>query len=140
MSLLPEHGGPVAYLTSVVGSAALFEKEGWADGEDVVSTVARVKFWLANKDLDLAAREANSLSGASLVLSYLLSLLVVVLLLTNNRSHVQDGPRRSRPTGSSRRGATWRSSRRSRWLSGKRRRKTSRPSRAAPRGAVARGV
>lgn len=66
VSLLPEHGGLVAYLTSVVGSHALFEKEGWADGEDVVSTVARVKFWLANKDLDLAAREANSLSGASL--------------------------------------------------------------------------
>ncbi|GAA5921460.1 hypothetical protein JCM3775_003060 [Rhodotorula graminis] len=63
VSLLPEHGGPVAYMTSVVGSLALFEKEGWADGEDVVSTVARVKFWLANKDLDLAAREANSLSG-----------------------------------------------------------------------------
>ncbi|TNY22376.1 mitochondrial inner membrane protein Mitofilin [Rhodotorula diobovata] len=63
VSLLPEHGGLVAYLTSVVGSHALFEKEGWADGEDVVSTVARVKFWLANKDLDLAAREANSLSG-----------------------------------------------------------------------------
>ncbi|GAA6053825.1 hypothetical protein JCM3770_004736 [Rhodotorula araucariae] len=63
VSLLPEHGGVVAYLTSVVGSHALFEKEGWADGADVVSTVARVKFWLANKDLDLAAREANSLTG-----------------------------------------------------------------------------
>ncbi|BGP46464.1 MICOS complex subunit mic60 [Rhodotorula kratochvilovae] len=63
VSLLPEHGGVLAYATSVVGSHALFEKEGWADGEDVVSTVARVKFWLANKDLDLAAREANSLTG-----------------------------------------------------------------------------
>jgi len=50
-------------LTSYVASHALFEKEGWADGEDVVSTIARAKFWLANKDLDLAAREVNSLKG-----------------------------------------------------------------------------
>ncbi|POY72483.1 hypothetical protein BMF94_4309 [Rhodotorula taiwanensis] len=63
VSLLPEHGGVVAYLTSALASHALFEKEGWADGQDLVSTVARVKFWLANKDLDLAAREVNSLTG-----------------------------------------------------------------------------
>ncbi|GJN87177.1 hypothetical protein Rhopal_000122-T1 [Rhodotorula paludigena] len=63
VSLLPEHGGVLAYLTSSVMSHALFEKEGWADGEDVVSTIARVKFWLANKDLDLATREVNSLKG-----------------------------------------------------------------------------
>jgi len=50
-------------LTSYVASHALFEKEGWADGEDVVSTIARAKFWLANKDLDLAVREVNSLKG-----------------------------------------------------------------------------
>lgn len=53
----------MAYLTSALASHALFEKEGWADGQDLVSTVARVKFWLANKDLDLAAREVNSLTG-----------------------------------------------------------------------------
>ncbi|GAA5976647.1 hypothetical protein JCM10908_005581 [Rhodotorula pacifica] len=63
VSLLPEHGGVVAYLTSALASHALFEKEGWADGQDLVSTVARVKFWLANKDLDLAAREVNTLTG-----------------------------------------------------------------------------
>ncbi|BGP54421.1 MICOS complex subunit mic60 [Rhodotorula sphaerocarpa] len=63
VSLLPEHGGVMAYLTSALASHALFEKEGWADGQDLVSTVARVKFWLANKDLDLAAREVNSLTG-----------------------------------------------------------------------------
>ncbi|GAA5865295.1 hypothetical protein JCM3774_004929 [Rhodotorula dairenensis] len=63
VSLLPEHGGVVAYLTSALASHALFEKEGWADGHDLVSTVARVKFWLANKDLDLAAREVNTLTG-----------------------------------------------------------------------------
>ncbi|GAA5957552.1 hypothetical protein JCM21900_001633 [Sporobolomyces salmonicolor] len=63
VSLLPEHGGLMAYLTSVVMSHVLFEKEGWADGDDVVSTVARARFWLANKDLDLATREVNSLKG-----------------------------------------------------------------------------
>ncbi|GAA6031789.1 hypothetical protein JCM8097_001991 [Rhodosporidiobolus ruineniae] len=63
VSLLPEHGGVLAYLTSYAASFALFEKEGWADGEDVVSTIARAKFWLANKDLDLAAREVNALTG-----------------------------------------------------------------------------
>ncbi|GEM06918.1 mitochondrial inner membrane protein Mitofilin [Rhodotorula toruloides] len=63
VSLYREHGGVFAYLTSCVASHALFEKEGWADGEDVVSTIARVKFWLANKDLDLATREVNSLKG-----------------------------------------------------------------------------
>ncbi|BGP30608.1 MICOS complex subunit mic60 [Rhodotorula toruloides] len=63
VSLYPEHGGVLAYLTSYVASHALFEKEGWADGEDVVSTIARAKFWLANKDLDLATREVNSLKG-----------------------------------------------------------------------------
>ncbi|GAA5983103.1 hypothetical protein JCM11641_004913 [Rhodosporidiobolus odoratus] len=63
VSLLPENGGVLEYLTSYVASHALFEKQGWADGEDVVSTVARAKFWLANKDLDLATREVNSLKG-----------------------------------------------------------------------------
>ncbi|BGP06559.1 MICOS complex subunit mic60 [Rhodotorula toruloides] len=63
VSLYPEHGGVLAYLTSYIASHALFEKEGWADGEDVVSTIARAKFWLANKDLDLATREVNSLKG-----------------------------------------------------------------------------
>ncbi|GAA6017810.1 hypothetical protein JCM11491_004629 [Sporobolomyces phaffii] len=63
VSLYPQHGGLVSYLTSYVASHALFEKEGWADGDDVVSTIARAKFWLANKDLDLAAREVNSLKG-----------------------------------------------------------------------------
>ncbi|GAA6064135.1 hypothetical protein JCM10212_005136 [Sporobolomyces blumeae] len=63
VSLYPQHGGLTQYLTSWVASHALFEKEGWAEGDDVVSTIARVKFWLANKDLDLAAREVNSLKG-----------------------------------------------------------------------------
>lgn len=63
VSLYPQHGGLLSYLTSYVASHALFEKEGWADGEDVVSTIARAKFWLANKDLDLAVREVNSLKG-----------------------------------------------------------------------------
>lgn len=64
VSLLPEHGGVLAYLTSYVASGFLFQKEGWAEGDDVVSTIARANFWLANKDLDLAAREINQLKGA----------------------------------------------------------------------------
>ncbi|KAM0754543.1 hypothetical protein T439DRAFT_331564 [Meredithblackwellia eburnea MCA 4105] len=63
VSLLPEHGGLLAYLTSYVASSFLFQKEGWAEGEDVVSTIARANFYLANKDLDLATREVNSLKG-----------------------------------------------------------------------------
>ncbi|GAA5881451.1 hypothetical protein JCM16303_005657 [Sporobolomyces ruberrimus] len=63
VSLYPQHGGIFSYLSSYVASHALFEKEGWAEGQDVVSTIARAKFWLANKDLDLATREVNSLTG-----------------------------------------------------------------------------
>ncbi|GAA5913957.1 Mic60p [Sporobolomyces salmoneus] len=63
VSLYPQHGGLLAYLSSYVASHAMFEKDGWADGDDVISTIARAKFWLANKDLDLAAREVNSLKG-----------------------------------------------------------------------------
>lgn len=61
--MLPEHGGIFAYLTSWVASNFLFQKEGWAEGDDVVSVVARASFWLSNKDLDLAAREINTLKG-----------------------------------------------------------------------------
>ncbi|GAA5929698.1 Mic60p [Sporobolomyces koalae] len=63
VSLYPRHGGLLSYISSYVASHALFEKDGWADGDDVVSTIARAKFWLSNKDLDLAAREVNSLKG-----------------------------------------------------------------------------
>ncbi|KAK4695114.1 MICOS complex subunit MIC60, partial [Phenoliferia sp. Uapishka_3] len=63
VALLPEHGGVLAYLTSYVASSFLFQKQGWAEGDDVVSTIARANFWLANKDLDLAAREINQLKG-----------------------------------------------------------------------------
>lgn len=62
-ALLPEHGGIFAYLSSYVASSLLFEKEGWAEGDDVVSVVARAKFWLEAKDLDKAAREVNQLQG-----------------------------------------------------------------------------
>lgn len=64
VALLPEHGGLFAYLSSVVMSNFLFEKEGWSEGDDVVSTVARARFWLNNKDLEQATREVNTLSGA----------------------------------------------------------------------------
>jgi len=50
-------------MTSWLASNFLFQKEGWAEGEDVVSIVAGASYWLENKDLDLAAREINSLKG-----------------------------------------------------------------------------
>ncbi|KAK4058486.1 MICOS complex subunit mic60 [Microbotryomycetes sp. JL221] len=59
----PEHGGLLSYLTSVVTSQVMFERQGWSEGTDVLSTVARTKFWLDNKDLDMATREVNSLKG-----------------------------------------------------------------------------
>lgn len=62
-ALLPEHGGIFAYLSSYVASSLLFEKDGWAEGDDVVSVVARANFWLQAKDLDKAAREVNQLEG-----------------------------------------------------------------------------
>lgn len=64
-SLLPENGGVWAYFSSVVGSLFLFEKMGWAEGEDVGSVVARAQFWLEKKELDRAAREVNQLTGTS---------------------------------------------------------------------------
>lgn len=64
-SLLPENGGVWAYFSSVVGSLFLFQKMGWAEGEDVGSVVARAQFWLEKKELDRAAREVNQLTGTS---------------------------------------------------------------------------
>lgn len=63
-ALLPEHGGIFAYLTSYAASMVLLQKEGWAEGDDVISVIARANFWLNIKDLDLATREVNQLKGA----------------------------------------------------------------------------
>ncbi|SCV67894.1 BQ2448_5505 [Microbotryum intermedium] len=63
VSLLPEHAGVLAYIQSYLLSHLLFEKQGWAEGNDVISVIARAKFHLLNKDLDLATREVNALSG-----------------------------------------------------------------------------
>jgi mitofilin len=64
VAVYPEHGGVLAYLSSIVASTFLFQKEGWAEGDDVVSTIARANFWLEIKDLDQAVREVNSLKGS----------------------------------------------------------------------------
>ncbi|SCZ94051.1 BZ3500_MvSof-1268-A1-R1_Chr6-1g08388 [Microbotryum saponariae] len=63
VSLLPEHAGVLSYVQSYLLSYLLFEKQGWAEGSDVVSVIARAKFHLLNKDLDQATREVNSLQG-----------------------------------------------------------------------------
>lgn len=62
-ALLPEHGGIFAYLASFVLSHLLFEKKGWAEGDDVISVIARTEWYLVNKDLDGAAKEVNTLQG-----------------------------------------------------------------------------
>ena len=81
MALLPEHGGLFAYLTSVLLSNVMFEKKGWSEGDDVISTVGRARFWLENKDLDMAAREVNSLKGGSSLFTFVLHLLRSVFAL-----------------------------------------------------------
>ncbi|KAL7418313.1 MICOS complex subunit mic60 [Cryptotrichosporon argae] len=66
-ALLPEHAheaGVVAHATSRVLSALLFRPEpALVDGADVGAVLARAQWCLAEKDLDGAAREVNSLRG-----------------------------------------------------------------------------
>jgi len=62
-SLLPEHSGAFAYANSAIMSRLLFKKQGWAEGDDVPSVVARAEFFLSKRDLDSAAREVNQLKG-----------------------------------------------------------------------------
>ena len=62
-ALYPENGGMFAYFSSYLLSYLLFQKQGWAEGDDVVSVIARTEYFLNQKDLVGAAKEVNTLSG-----------------------------------------------------------------------------
>lgn len=62
-SLLPINGGFITYLTSAAASSLLFQKIGFVQGGDVISTLSRAEWHLSHKDLDSAAREVNQLVG-----------------------------------------------------------------------------
>lgn len=112
-ALLPENGGVLAYIMSYAASSFLFQKEGWAEGDDVISVIARANFWLTNKDLDLATREVNQLQGIRI--SYL-SWFIRMVFLTFLGFVRQGGLRNWRRTGSTRPGATSKLSLRWRYL------------------------
>lgn len=63
VALLPENTGVFSYLTSYLLSSLLFTKNGWAEGDDVISIIARAEWYLTNRDLESATKEINSLQG-----------------------------------------------------------------------------
>ena len=62
-SLLPSNGGFVSYLSSALLSNLLFQKVGFVQGDDVISTLSRAEWFLTHRDLESAAREINQLTG-----------------------------------------------------------------------------
>ncbi|OMJ23238.1 MICOS complex subunit MIC60 [Smittium culicis] len=63
ISLVPEKSGLFSHMSSAVLSKVMFNKHGLVDGNDVEAVLARAEFFLKERDLDLAAREVNQLSG-----------------------------------------------------------------------------
>lgn len=62
-ALMPDaNAGCVAYWTSYILSPMLFAKQGWSEGEDVMSVLGRAEYSLSRKDLDGAARQINQLT------------------------------------------------------------------------------
>jgi mitofilin len=68
-SLLPENAGVASHAASLVLSKVMFKKSGLPVGEDVESVLTRTEVLLEEGNLDLAAREMNSLSGWAKTLS-----------------------------------------------------------------------
>ncbi|CAG8546207.1 1911_t:CDS:1, partial [Cetraspora pellucida] len=62
-SLVPEDGGVLSHLSSLILSKILFRKHGLVDGNDVEAILARVQYYLNKNDLDTATRELNQLEG-----------------------------------------------------------------------------
>ncbi|KAK9897881.1 hypothetical protein P389DRAFT_210265 [Cystobasidium minutum MCA 4210] len=62
-ALFPQNGGFIAYLSSSALSNLLFEKVGFVQGDDVISTLSRAEWYLTHRDLESAAREVNQLDG-----------------------------------------------------------------------------
>lgn len=65
VALAPEVGaGPFSIaVSSVLSSLLLFKKQGLVEGSDVASVLSRADYYLSQKNLDMAARELNQLSG-----------------------------------------------------------------------------
>lgn len=66
VSLVPaEHeAGVLSHVASALLSKVLFtRKAGFVQGDDVGAVLARAEYYLGQKDLDMAAREINSLQG-----------------------------------------------------------------------------
>lgn len=68
-SLLPENAGVASHVASLVLSKVMFKKSGLPVGEDVESVLTRTEVLLEEGNLDLAAREMNSLTGWAKTLS-----------------------------------------------------------------------
>ncbi|CAH7678678.1 mitochondrial inner membrane protein Mitofilin, partial [Phakopsora pachyrhizi] len=68
-SFLPQDGGFISYLFSHYISVFLFSRFHSHDGDDPVSVINRVSAHLDAKDLDMATRELNSLTGWPKVLA-----------------------------------------------------------------------
>lgn len=62
-ALFPQNGGFMAYLSSSALSNLLFQKVGFVQGDDVISTLSRAEWYLTHRDLESAAREVNQLDG-----------------------------------------------------------------------------
>ncbi|KAF5342242.1 hypothetical protein D9611_001663 [Ephemerocybe angulata] len=64
VALVPDqNAGLLSYLTSKVLSGVRFKKQGFVEGDDVLSVLSRAEYHLNEKDLDSAARELNQLGG-----------------------------------------------------------------------------
>ncbi|EPQ52767.1 hypothetical protein GLOTRDRAFT_79932 [Gloeophyllum trabeum ATCC 11539] len=65
VALVPDEGTPglLPHLASHFLSTFTFRRQGFAQGNDVLSTLARAEYYLNEKDLDSAARELNQLKG-----------------------------------------------------------------------------
>ncbi|TIC03903.1 hypothetical protein E3Q17_00768 [Wallemia mellicola] len=65
VALAPEVGaGPLSIAVSTaLSSLLLFKKQGLVEGNDVASVLSRADYYLSQKNLDMAARELNQLTG-----------------------------------------------------------------------------
>lgn len=64
VALVPDqNAGLLSYLTSKLLSGVRFKKQGFVEGDDVLSVLSRAEYYLNEKDLDSAARELNQLGG-----------------------------------------------------------------------------
>jgi mitofilin len=66
VALVPDAGaGVLSHLASHLVASFRFRRSGLVEGGDVLSVLARAEHYLAEKDLDSAAREVNQLTGVA---------------------------------------------------------------------------